>query len=63
MKRICIVLLVCLLLCACVPTPEKEFVTHKDTDEMLAKAAEPVEDAVGFAGGTEQSRAESRQIR
>lgn len=37
MKRI-IVILLSLLLLACVPTPEQEFVTHKDTEELLNKA-------------------------
>jgi hypothetical protein len=56
MKRIIVICLLCALLAACQPTPEQEFVTHKDTDEMLAKAAEPVEDAVSFSGGTEEGR-------
>ena len=38
MKRIIIVCLLLALLLACVPTPEEEFVTHKDTDSMLINA-------------------------
>jgi hypothetical protein len=54
MKRIIAVLLTLAALLACVPTPETEFVTHKDTEEMLEKAAAtPVSDVVGFAGGTD----------
>lgn len=54
MKRFLIILLSLSLLLACVPTPEEEFVTHKDTEEMLEKAAAtPASDVVGFAGGAD----------
>lgn len=54
MKRIIILLLTLAMLAACVPTPETEFVTHKDTEEMLEKAAAtPASDAVSLAGGTD----------
>jgi hypothetical protein len=35
MKRLFVFLLVFVFLAACVPTPEEEFVTHKDTETML----------------------------
>lgn len=38
MKRLIVILLSLALLCACVPTPEEEFVSHKDADEMLENA-------------------------
>lgn len=38
MKRISILLFVCLLLLACVPTPEEEVIAKKDFDSMLEKA-------------------------
>ena len=50
MKRICIVLLVCLLLLACQPTPTEDFVPQKDTVAMLEMAKTtpaPEEDVVG----------------
>lgn len=54
MKRIIVLLLSLTMLIACVPTPETEFVTHKDTEEMLEKAAAtPVSDVVSFAGGAD----------
>ena len=39
MKRIIVFLLASAMLIACVPTPETEFVTHKDTEEMIEKAS------------------------
>lgn len=45
MKRIAGILVLILLLCACVPTPEHEFVIGKqdaDTDAVLLKTPEPV---------------------
>ncbi|MBR4905916.1 MAG: membrane lipoprotein lipid attachment site-containing protein [Clostridia bacterium] len=54
MKRIISMFVIVLLLAACVPTPETEFVTHKDTEEMLEKAAAtPVSDVVGYSGGAD----------
>ncbi len=38
MKRIFAILLSLLFFAACVPTPEEEYVTHKDAEEMLGKA-------------------------
>ena len=54
MKRIIVLLLTLAMLCACQPTPETEFVTHKDTEEMLEKAASGW-DAVGSADGADTS--------
>ena len=54
MKRIIVIFLILALLAACQPTPETEFVTHKDTEEMLEKAAAtPVSDVVGYSGSTD----------
>ena len=54
MKRIIVIFFILALFAACVPTPETEFVTHKDTEEMLEKAAAtPVSDVVGYSGGAD----------
>ena len=39
MRKTILLLLSALLLLACVPTPDQEFITHKDMDAMLEKAA------------------------
>ncbi len=45
-----------LLICACVPTPEKEIVVQKDFDHMIEKAKEtPVSDTVVLEDGTQES--------
>ncbi|MBQ6078053.1 MAG: hypothetical protein IJK88_08125 [Clostridia bacterium] len=45
-----------LLICACVPTPEKEIVVQKDFDHMIEKAKEtPVSDTVVLEDGTQGS--------
>ncbi len=55
MKRIIIVLLAALLLCACVPTPETEFVVNKAEEKAWQK---PVEgsDEVELQGGAEAQK-------
>ena len=37
MKRIICVLLISLMLCACVPTPEQEYVVNKGDDTLAQK--------------------------
>ncbi len=54
MKRIIVIFLILALVAACQPTPETEFITHKDTEEMLEKAAATsASDTVSLAGGTD----------
>ncbi len=55
-KHVIVILLAALLLCACVPTPEKEIVVQKDFDQMIEKAKEtPVSDTVVLEDGTQES--------
>ena len=49
MKRIIIFFLSFILLLACVPTPEEEYVTHKDTDTMLDSIETAEEQQVSIA--------------
>lgn len=65
MKRsafiIAAVLLACLL-AACQPTPDTEFVTHKDSDRLIgmAQSGDASPDIVGMVGMVQNYRFEAR---
>lgn len=59
MKKRLAILFAMILLCACVPTPEEEFVISKadvDTEEVLLKTAEPVDSNSGKSHETLMER-------
>lgn len=60
MKRTVILLLLCSLLLACVPTPDEDFVPQKDTTAMLEQAKSsfvPEQDSVGIETTNENGQA------
>ena len=67
MKRIIAVLLMLLLLAACQPTPDHDFVINKGDDIVEQKLsatpvpAQPVEDAVGVDNKTEAPTGETEE--
>ena len=64
MKRICILLLVTLILCACQPTPETAFIVNKgDQNAMIDMArGEDVVSAAGGKDGTEPATLDYRAL-